>query len=110
MCNFKRYWNDTAATRSAVTDDGYFLTGDIGLLDEDGYLFIVDRKKDIIIRGGENISCLEVEAAIYHHPAVAECAVFGLAEIGRAHVLTHVTNAHHVCRLMLEKRNIRQYN
>src|SRR3546814_1279687 len=80
MCNFKRYWNDTAATRSAVTDDGYFLTGDIGLLDEDGYLFIVDRKKDIIIRGGENISCLEVEAAIYHHPAVAECAVFGLAD------------------------------
>src|SRR3546814_20289482 len=82
------------STRSAVTDDGYFLTGDIGLLDEDGYLFIVDRKKDIIIRGGENISCLEVEAAIYHHPAVAECAVFGLAddkygevpgaEIGRA--------------------------
>src|SRR3546814_4826144 len=42
--------------------------------------FIVDRKKDIIIRGGENISCLEVEAAIYHHPAVAECAVFGLAD------------------------------
>src|SRR3546814_8414167 len=77
VCNFKRYWNDTAATRSAVTDDGYFLTGDIGLLDEDGYLFIVDRKKDIIIRGGENISCLAVEAAIYHHPAV---------EIGRAHV------------------------
>src|SRR3546814_4952443 len=76
----KRYWNDTAATRSAVTDDGYFLTGDIGLLDEDGYLFIVDRKKDIIIRGGENISCLEVEAAIYHHPAVAECAVLGLAD------------------------------
>ncbi|RIA44591.1 acyl-CoA synthetase (AMP-forming)/AMP-acid ligase II [Hephaestia caeni] len=80
VCNFKRYWNDEGATRSAVTDDGYFLTGDIGLLDEDGYLFIVDRKKDIIIRGGENISCLEVEAAIYHHPAVAECAVFGLAD------------------------------
>src|SRR3546814_4962365 len=46
VCNFKRYWNDTAATRSAVTDDGYFLTGDIGLLDEDGYLFIVDRSEE----------------------------------------------------------------
>ncbi|MCM8732235.1 class I adenylate-forming enzyme family protein [Hephaestia sp. GCM10023244] len=80
VCNFKHYWNDTASTRSAVTDDGYFLTGDIGLLDADGYLFIVDRKKDIIIRGGENISCLEVEAAIYHHPAVAECAVFAIPD------------------------------
>ncbi|PZO72382.1 MAG: AMP-dependent synthetase, partial [Sphingomonas taxi] len=49
-------------------------------LDEDGYLFIVDRKKDIIIRGGENISCQEVEAALYEHPAVAEAAVFGLAD------------------------------
>ena len=55
-------------------------TGDIGYLDEDGYLFIVDRKKDIIIRGGENISAQEVEAAIYAHPAVSEAAVFGVAD------------------------------
>jgi long-chain acyl-CoA synthetase len=80
ICNFRGYWNNEAATRSAVTDDGYFRTGDIGYLDEDGYLFIVDRKKDIIIRGGENISCQEVEAAIYEHGAVAEVAVFGLAD------------------------------
>ena len=76
--NVRGYWRNEAATAAAFTDDGYFLTGDIGYLDEDGYLFIVDRKKDIIIRGGENISCQEVEAAIYAHPAVAEACVFGL--------------------------------
>ena len=80
VCNFHGYWNDPTATRAAFTADGYFRTGDIGYLDEDGYLFIVDRKKDIIIRGGENISCQEVEAAIYEHPAVAEAAVFGLPD------------------------------
>ena len=52
-------------------------TGDIGYLDEDGYLFIVDRKKEIIIRGGENISAAEVEAECYACPSVAEAAVFG---------------------------------
>jgi long-chain acyl-CoA synthetase len=80
ICNFIGYWNNEAATRDAVTDDGYFRTGDVGYLDEDGYLFIVDRKKDIIIRGGENISCQEVEAALYENGAVAEAAVFGLAD------------------------------
>jgi acyl-CoA synthetase (AMP-forming)/AMP-acid ligase II len=80
VANFKEYWNQPAATAAAFTADRYFLTGDIGYLDEDGYLFIVDRKKDIIIRGGENISCQEVEAAIYQHPAVAEAAVFGLPD------------------------------
>ncbi|MDB5696825.1 MAG: AMP-dependent synthetase [Sphingomonas bacterium] len=79
-CNFTEYWGNPEATAAAFTADGYFLTGDIGYLDEDGYLFIVDRKKDIIIRGGENISCQEVEAALYEHPAVAEAAVFGLAD------------------------------
>jgi len=80
VCNFKAYWNRPDATAAAFSPDGYFLTGDIGYVDDDGYLFIVDRKKDIIIRGGENISCLEVEAAIYEHPAIAEAAVFGLAD------------------------------
>ncbi|MEN2786839.1 class I adenylate-forming enzyme family protein [Sphingomonas qilianensis] len=80
VCNFKEYWGQPEATAQAFTPDRYFLTGDIGYLDEDGYLFIVDRKKDIIIRGGENISCLEVEAAIYQNPRVAEAAVFGLAD------------------------------
>ncbi|NCP11005.1 MAG: acyl--CoA ligase [Sphingomonadales bacterium] len=78
IANFEGYWQNEAATREAFSDDGYFRTGDLGYLDEDDYLFIVDRKKDIIIRGGENISGLEVEAAIYEHPAIAECSVFAL--------------------------------
>jgi acyl-CoA synthetase (AMP-forming)/AMP-acid ligase II len=80
ICNFREYWHRPDATAAAFSKHGYFLTGDIGYLDEDGYLFIVDRKKDIIIRGGENISCQEVEAAIYEHPLVAEAAVFGLPD------------------------------
>ena len=80
VCNFEGYWNNVEATKAAFFDNGYFRTGDLGYLDEDGYLFIVDRKKDIIIRGGENISCPEVEAAIYEHPEANECAVFGLPD------------------------------
>ncbi len=80
VANFSGYWNKPEATAACMTADGFFRTGDIGFLDEDDYLFIVDRKKDIIIRGGENISCQEVEAALYEHPAVAEACVFGLAD------------------------------
>ncbi len=80
ICNFNGYWNNTEATKAAIMADGYFRTGDLGYLDEDGYLFIVDRKKDIIIRGGENISCIEVEQAIYAHPDIAEASVFGLPD------------------------------
>jgi acyl-CoA synthetase (AMP-forming)/AMP-acid ligase II len=78
--NFRGYWNDPAATAAVFAADGYLKTGDIGYLDDDGYLFIVDRKKDIIIRGGENISCQEVEAAIYSHPSVSEASVFGVPD------------------------------
>ena len=78
--NIRCYWRDPASTEAAFTADGYLKTGDIGYLDEDDYLFIVDRKKDIIIRGGENISSAEVEAAIYGHPSVSEVAVFGVAD------------------------------
>lgn len=74
------YWNNPAATAAAFTSDGWFKTGDLAYLDADSYLFIVDRKKDLIIRGGENISCVEVEAALYSHPAVAEASVFGLVD------------------------------
>lgn len=80
VCNFRGYWKNPEATAAAFTDDGYFRTGDLGYLDEDGYLFIVDRKKDIIIRGGENISCIEVEDAIYAHDDIGECSVFGLPD------------------------------
>jgi acyl-CoA synthetase (AMP-forming)/AMP-acid ligase II len=78
--NIKGYWRNEAATEAAFTADGFIRTGDIGYLDEDGYLFIVDRKKDIIIRGGENISAAEVEAALYGCEGVAEAAVFGIAD------------------------------
>ena len=78
--NIKCYWRNPEATRALFTADGYVRTGDIGFLDEDDYLFIVDRKKDIIIRGGENISAAEVEAACYACPDVAEVSVFGIAD------------------------------
>ena len=80
LANFLEYYKDEGATRAAFTEDGFFRTGDLGYLDEDAYLFIVDRLKDIIIRGGENISCLEVEQEIYAHPEIAECSVFGLQD------------------------------
>jgi acyl-CoA synthetase (AMP-forming)/AMP-acid ligase II len=75
--NIKGYWRNPAATAAAFTADGYLRTGDIGYLDDDGYLFIVDRKKEIIIRGGENISTAEVEAACYACSSIAEVSVFG---------------------------------
>ena len=78
IANFNGYWNNPEATNAAFTKDGWFRTGDIGYLDADGYLYIVDRKKDIIIRGGENISCPEVEAAAYEHEDIAELSVFGI--------------------------------
>ncbi len=80
VANFRGYWKNDEATDAAYTRDGYFRTGDLGYLDEDEYLFIVDRKKDIIIRGGENISCIEVEQALYAHHDVIECSVFGLPD------------------------------
>lgn len=73
------YWNKPEATAVAFVD-GWFHTGDLGKLDENGFLSIVDRIKDIIIRGGENISCIEVEAGICSHPQVLEAAVFGVPD------------------------------
>jgi acyl-CoA synthetase (AMP-forming)/AMP-acid ligase II len=75
--NIAGYWRDPEATAALFTADHYVRSGDVGYLDEDGYLFIVDRKKEIIIRGGENISAAEVEAECYACPDVAEVAVFG---------------------------------
>jgi fatty-acyl-CoA synthase len=86
------YWDDAAATRSAFTDDGWLHTGDLATLDDEGYLHVVDRLKDMYISGGENVYPAEVEQAIHAHPAVAECAVFGVpderwGEVGRAVVV-----------------------
>jgi fatty-acyl-CoA synthase len=70
----KGYWNRPDDTRAVIVD-GWFHTGDVGAIDSDGYVHIVDRTKDIIITGGENVASLEIENAIYEHPAVLECAV-----------------------------------
>jgi acyl-CoA synthetase (AMP-forming)/AMP-acid ligase II len=79
IANISGYWRDDAATDAAFSK-GYFKTGDLGFLDEDGFIHIVDRIKDIIIRGGENISCLEVESALYKHSQVIETSVFALPD------------------------------
>ena len=75
----KGYLNRPDATAESIRD-GWFNTGDIARIDEDGFVFIVDRAKDMVLRGGENIYCSEVEAAIYEHEAVAEAAVFGVPD------------------------------
>ena len=75
----KGYWNRPDAT-DAVLKDGWLLTGDLARVDEDGYFFIVDRKKDMIIRGGFNVYPREIEEVIYEHPAVFEAAVVGVAD------------------------------
>ena len=79
VMNFSAYWNQPEATAAALID-GWVRTGDIGHLDEDGYVFITDREKDMVIRGGENIGCQEVEAVLYEHPKVLEAAVFGVPD------------------------------
>ena len=76
----KGYFNREEDTQKAVSPGGWFDSGDLGYLDEDGYLFLVDRAKDIIVRGGENISCLEVEACLHGHPEVRDVTVFGLPD------------------------------
>ncbi|HEX6289335.1 MAG TPA: long-chain fatty acid--CoA ligase [Herpetosiphonaceae bacterium] len=86
------YWKNPAATAAAITD-GWFHTGDLVRVDDEGYYYIVDRKKDMYISGGENVYPTEVERAIYEHPAVSECAVIGVhderwGEVGRALVVT----------------------
>ena len=77
--NFTEYWNKPDATAESLTD-GWVHTGDIGHLDEEGYVFITDREKDMVLRGGENIGCQEVEAVLYEHPAILEAAVFGVPD------------------------------
>jgi long-chain acyl-CoA synthetase len=71
------YWNKPEATAEAFTD-GWFHTGDLGYRDADGFFYVVDRKKDVVIRGGENVYCAEVEAVLFQHPAVQDVAIIGL--------------------------------
>jgi fatty-acyl-CoA synthase len=85
------YWGLPDATDAAI-DDGWFHSGDVAVVDEEGYVTIVDRMKDMIISGGENISPAEIESVLHGHPAVADCAVIGVpddrwGEVGRAVVV-----------------------
>ncbi|MGA8245314.1 MAG: long-chain fatty acid--CoA ligase [Nocardioides sp.] len=85
------YWNDDEATQRAF-EDGWLRTGDLAIRDDEGYLRIVDRLKDMYISGGENVYPAEVERALYSHPGIAECAVIGVpddtwGEVGRAFVV-----------------------
>jgi long-chain acyl-CoA synthetase len=89
----KGYWEREDATKESIDDDGWFYTGDMGKRDEDGYYFIVDRKKELIIRGGYNVYPREIEEVLYEHDAVREAAVIGVPhddlgeEVGAAVVL-----------------------
>ena len=78
--NFRCYLKNEEATTDALDSKGWFRSGDVGCLDEDGFLYIKDRIKDIVIRGGENIACLEIEAILSEHPAVLEASVFGVPD------------------------------
>ena len=81
--NVKGYWNKPAETAKAFTD-GWFHSGDAGYMDSDGFIYVVDRIKDMVLRGGENVYCVEVETVLFEHDAVRDCAVIGLphAQLG----------------------------
>ncbi len=86
------YFNNPEASKASLAADGYFRTGDLARVDEDGFYFIADRKKDMFISGGENVYPAEIEKVLYEHAAVGQCAVIGLpdekwGEIGRAVVV-----------------------
>ena len=80
VANMKGYWRNPEATAATVADDGWLRTGDAGYIDEDGYLYIQDRIKDMIITGAENVYPAEVESALHEHPGVAEAAVIGIPD------------------------------
>ena len=73
----KGYWNNPEASAAAFDQDGWLHTGDVGYFDDEGFLYLCDRLKDMVITGGENVYPAEVESVLYAHPAIAECAVVG---------------------------------
>lgn len=90
----KGYWGLPEETAAVLSSDGWLHTGDVGYLDEEGYLFIVDRKKDMVISGGENIYCAEVERVLSELPQVQECAAFGVPDERLGERLVAVVRAH----------------
>lgn len=93
----KGYWNRPEATDAAIDSEGWFHSGDIGYLDDEGYLFICDRVKDMVISGGENVYPAEVESVLFEHPAISEVAVIGLPDDKWGEAVTAVAalNANH---------------
>mgnify|MGYP002142775039 FL=1 len=74
------YWNRPEDTAAVLSPDGWLKTGDVGYVDDEGYVFIVDRKKDMVISGGENIYCAEVERVMGEMAGISECAAFGIPD------------------------------
>lgn len=105
------YFNNPEATETSIDEHGFFHTGDIAYYDEEGYFYIVDRKKDMFISGGENVYPAEIEKVLYQHPAVHMCAVIGLpdsqwGEVGKACVVLNPgqsTTEEELLRLMTER-------
>jgi long-chain acyl-CoA synthetase len=115
----KGYINRPEATAESITE-GWLHTGDVAYLDDEQFIYLVDRKKDMVLRGGENIYCAEVESTIHQHPAVAECSVFGVAdtrlgeEVGAAVVLRPgealtATALREHCAALIAKHKIPRY-
>jgi len=98
----KGYWNRPEATAEAIDEEGWFHSGDVGYVDEDGFLFICDRLKDMVISGGENVYPAEVESALYKHDAIAEVAVIGLPDERWGEAVTAVAALHEGRELTLE--------
>jgi fatty-acyl-CoA synthase len=99
----KGYWNRPEATAEAIDAEGWFHTGDAGYFDDDGFLFISDRLKDMVISGGENVYPAEVESVLYDHPAIAEVAVIGLADEKWGEAVTAIAALNQGASLSLEE-------
>jgi fatty-acyl-CoA synthase len=99
----KGYWNRPEATRAAIDPEGWFHTGDVGYFDADGFLFVADRIKDMVITGGENVYPAEVEGILYTHPAVADVAVIGLPDARWGEAVTAVVVLQGDAELTLEE-------
>jgi fatty-acyl-CoA synthase len=99
----KGYWNRPAATAEAIDKEGWFHSGDVGYVDEDGFLFICDRLKDMVISGGENVYPAEVEGVLYKHEHIAEVAVLGLPDEKWGEAVTAVVALHEGKELTLEE-------
>lgn len=99
----KGYWNRPQATAEAIDKEGWFHSGDVGYIDEDGFLFICDRLKDMVISGGENVYPAEVESVLYKHDSIAEVAVIGLPDEKWGEAVTAVAALHADHELTIEE-------